>query len=316
MVEKSKQTKLSLIRAVNKKALRDGNRVLLDSLSPEEQEVHSLQKEKREARRLRASIPSFDRIIDPEKWYPATFDNHDTVIVVPQGWFYTAIAREWWQHKIGLTSLGRHILFFTGAEVIEKGYKIKRIYYYEGVKRYVTSKMLFPIEVRLGQSRKSYKETIKATVGSDGSTKETERDFYTELFRTLPKIYAPKILKSTIQHHKYQVNKNKIKNRKMELTKKNQEPQKVTYSIATTVVRFTKGLILPTSVPPTYQEVGELTQEEAMEKARELSIENNAVQVETAAELENTKSPAEFYDYPIKTLVLSSAVVGDKTQTR
>lgn len=198
------------LQEVSKKALRDGNKVIEEMLPEDVMEDYTKRSNGRIAKsREMASVTGLDNEINPNKWYPLFFDKDNTPTVLPQGWHYQSIGYEWWKHKLGVQSLTRNIWFILGSEVIAKEYQIKKYLVYKGKRLQIRSKMLFPPEVILTHSRKSFKKAFKKTMGSDGSTHETEKEFFQALFRMIPQNGQPQFNEDAIISSKLKENKKK-----------------------------------------------------------------------------------------------------------
>ena len=202
-----REVKLNLI---SKRALRDGNKVIEEML-PEDilEDYHKRSNGRIAKSRDMAKVAGLDNEINPHKWYPMFFDKDNTPTVLPQGWFYQSIGLEWWRYKLGVENLTRNIFLILGSEVLEKNYPLKKYLVYKGKRLQIRSKMIFPPEVILTHSRKSFKKSFKKTIGSDGSTKETEKEFFLALFRMIPQKWQPQFNENAIISQKLKQNKNK-----------------------------------------------------------------------------------------------------------
>ena len=210
MVEKSteKPKRKWVIRTeVPKKAIRDGNKIIVDLLTRPEKKHHLQRVKIRKRRKKRVSCETFDKEIHPEKWYPGTYNDDDHLVIMPQGWWYLETAEEWWRIRLGLYNIRSAIHFIQGKEVIEKNYLVRKICFYNGQKIFIRSKIMFPVEVKISHNRKSFKQYLKKVAGCKGSTKATEKKFYNILFGLLPKIYMPKHKIKYIRREKYAQNK-------------------------------------------------------------------------------------------------------------
>ena len=202
--------KLEELTKISKHALRDGNKVIEEMLPEEILEEYKKRTNGRIAKSMvMAKVAGLDEVIDPHKWYPMFFDKDNTPTVLPQGWFYQSIGLEWWRYKLGVENLTRNIFLILGSEVLEKNYPLKKYLVYKGKRLQIRSKMIFPPEVILTHSRKSFKKSFKKTIGSDGSTKETEKEFFLALFRMIPQKWQPQFNENAIISQKLKQNKNK-----------------------------------------------------------------------------------------------------------
>lgn len=182
---------------------------------PEHQRKYYEYKLKRNKYRLKITkVPALDEDIIPEKYYPMSFDEFDIPSIVLQGWWNKDIALKWWQYKLGIINITKHIFFIQGQEALDKNYRISKYVYYDKHKYVVRTKMQFPPEVQANKSRKSFKRRLRDYTGSDGSKKTTERRFFETLFSLLPSNGKAKFNRSAIEAKKYKENKERLKHRR------------------------------------------------------------------------------------------------------
>lgn len=194
------------LNEISRKALRDGNKVIVELLPDEVKEDYLKRENGRIANsRTIAYIPQLDKVINPNKWYMMFFDKDDSASVVPLSFFSQAVMIKWYKHKLGTPKL-ENIFPRLGKEVIEQNLLLRKYIYYKDIRTRIVTKMIFPPEIRLAHSRKSFKKTLKKQLGVYEDTKENEKIFFDTLFKILPK-YKTNINTQAIINNKYKQNK-------------------------------------------------------------------------------------------------------------